>query len=270
MALVNLGLTLFDRGDLAGSRAAVDEALTIRRQQHDKNNTAQAVAALALVSLAEDRLPEANTLIAESTSLRRELGEQIALAQSQSIHSEILLEQNNAAAAERAAREAAASFHRASAWGWEGEAALAVARAQLARGDAERAAVSLDSASAILRDSKDMRLLLRRDITLARIRQALGRQDEAAAILDRAMADAQRAGFAGIAFEIRLALAQTGRLPADSGRRGGSQWRVSADCAKGAVDAGLAGMRYLPHTAVRSGVAAVKSGTPRNSRAALP
>ena len=208
-------MTLFDRGDLGRSRAAVEEALTIRRQQRDKNNTAQAAAALALISLAEDRLPEADTSIAESTSLRRELGEQIALAQSQSIHSEILLEQNNAAAAERAARDAAASFHRASAWGWEGEAALAAARAQLARGDAERSAVSLDSASAILRDSKDMRLLLRRDITLARIRQALGRQEEGAAILDRAMADAQRAGFAGIAFEIRLALAQTGRLPAD-------------------------------------------------------
>ena len=81
-------------------------------QQHDKNNTAQVAAGLATVALAEDRLAEADTLIAESTTLRQELGENLALAESKLIHSEILLEQNNAAAAEKSAREAAATFRR--------------------------------------------------------------------------------------------------------------------------------------------------------------
>ena len=58
MAQFNLGLVLFDRGDLAGSRAVLSEALATRRQQHDKNNTAQAAAGLARVALAQDRLPK--------------------------------------------------------------------------------------------------------------------------------------------------------------------------------------------------------------------
>jgi len=215
MALLNLGLTLLDRGDLAASRSAFEEALAIRRQQHDKNNTAQTVAALALVSLAQDRLPEAGTLIAESTALRQELGERIALAQSQLIRSEILVEQRDPVAAERAARDAAASFHAASAWGWEGEANVAMARAQLDRGETAPAGVSLEKATALLRESKDLRLLLRRDITLARLRYALGRQEEAASMLDRALAEARRVGLSGVAFEARLAMVQTGRAPAD-------------------------------------------------------
>jgi serine/threonine protein kinase/tetratricopeptide (TPR) repeat protein len=215
MALLNLGLTLFDRGELARSRAVQEEALAIRRQQHDKNNTAQGAAALALVALAQDRISEADDLIAESTKLRQELGEKIALAQNDLIRAEILLERNDPAAAERAARAAADSFHRASVWGWEGEANVTIARTQLARGDVERAGKTLDAASRILRNSRDKRLLLVRDATLARIRHALGKEDEAIAILDRSSDAARRAGLTGIVFLIRLASVQTGRSPAD-------------------------------------------------------
>ena len=161
-----------------------------------------------------DRVPEADTLIAESIALRRELGESISLAQSNLIHSAILLEENDTSAAERSAREAAASFHRAGAWGSEAEAAVAIARAQVDRGDAEHARATLDGAAKILRDSKDARLLLRRDVTLANIQSALGRQEEAAATLETALADARRLGFAGVQFEIRLSMVKAGRAPA--------------------------------------------------------
>jgi tetratricopeptide (TPR) repeat protein/TolB-like protein len=211
MAQVNRGLALLDRGDLGGARGAFEEALAIRRQQRDRNNTAQTTAALALVALAQDRIPEADTLIAESIKLRQELGENISLAQSDLIHSEILLEQNKAPAAEHAARDAAASFHRAGAWGWEGEAMLAVARAELARGESSKAVASLDAANALLRDSKDLRALLRRNVTLALARYAVGRREEAATILDNALDAAVRAGLAGVVFEVRLAIEQTGR-----------------------------------------------------------
>ena len=122
MAQFNLGLVLLDRGDLARSRAVLSEALATRREQHDKNNTAQVAAGLARVALAQDRLSEAAALIAESISLRQELGETNALAESNLIHAEILLEQDKPAAAEKSARDAAATFHRAGAWGREADA----------------------------------------------------------------------------------------------------------------------------------------------------
>jgi serine/threonine protein kinase/tetratricopeptide (TPR) repeat protein len=213
-ALFNLGLVLFDRGDPARSRTVFEEALAIRRQQHDKNNTAQAVAGLARIALAQDRLSEAAALISESIAVRQELGENIALAQSKLIHSAILLEQNNAPAAEKAAREAAATFRSATAWGLEGEAAVFLARTQLARGDASGARSTLTSSDKVLAASKDARLLLWRDGTLARVLSALHRKDESAAILDRALSEARRLGLIGVAFDIQLAQLEAGEAPA--------------------------------------------------------
>ena len=164
--------------------------------------------------MTQDRLVEADSLIAESIKLRQELGESISLAQSELIDSAILMEENKTPAAERAARDAAATFHRAGAWGSEAEAAVAIARAQLAGGDAARARATLDGSEKLLRDSKDARLLLRRDITQADILYALGRRDESAAILDKALAEAGRIGLTGVALEIRLEMVRAGRTPA--------------------------------------------------------
>ena len=205
MSLLNLGLVLFDQGDLVRSRAVFEEAMAIRRQQRDRNNIAQTAAGLAAVALAQDRLPEASALIGESIALRQELGEKIALAESNLTYSAILLEENKAAAAEKAARDAAATFRGASAWIPEGDALLASARAQLARGDASGARATLGAAEKALAENKDVRLRLRHDCMQARVLTALGRKDEAAAILERALAECKRAGIPGTGFEIRLA-----------------------------------------------------------------
>jgi tetratricopeptide (TPR) repeat protein/TolB-like protein len=214
MALVNLGQTLFDRGDLAGSRSAYEEALGIRRQQHDRNNTAQTVAALAPVALAQDRVAEADSLITESMKLRQELGETIALAQTDVIRSKILLERGRSADAERPAHDAQARFRHAGVWGGEAEAAVALSRALLARGDAAAASAALESAAKPLKDTKDARLLLRRDLTVAEIRQKQGRAEESAALLDAALATARKLGYTGVAFEIELVMSQNGRIAA--------------------------------------------------------
>jgi tetratricopeptide (TPR) repeat protein len=213
MALVNLGQTLFDRGDLAGARAAHEEALAVRRQQHDRNNTAQTVAALAQVALAQDRLPEAESLITESVRLRQELGETIALAQTDLIRSEILLERNRGTESEKAARDAGARFRRAGVWGGDAESAVALARAQVARGDVTGASATLEAAAKALADTKDARLLLRRDQAMAEIRQKQGRAEESAALLESALATARRLGYTGVAFEIELAISASGRAP---------------------------------------------------------
>ena len=49
-------------------------------------------AALSMVALAEDRLPDAQQMIAESISLRQQLGESVSLAQSKLVLADILLE----------------------------------------------------------------------------------------------------------------------------------------------------------------------------------
>jgi serine/threonine protein kinase/tetratricopeptide (TPR) repeat protein len=205
MAQLNLGLALLDQGNLARSRSVIEEALAVRRQQRDRNNTAQATAGLALVALVEDRLSEAAALIGESISLRQELGERIALADSYVIQSAILLEQGNAGIAEKTARQAAATFHDAGAWGPEGEALLSAAAAQLARGDAASARATLDAADKILAPGKDAQLHLRLSTTRARILQALGRKNEAAAILTQTLAETRRLGLPGRTFEVLLA-----------------------------------------------------------------
>ncbi len=214
MAQFNLGMVLFDRGDLARSRAVLSEALATRREQHDKNNTAQAAAGLARVALAQDRVAEATALIAESIALRQELGETNALGESNLIHAEILLEEDKAAAAEKAARDAGATFHHSGAWGREGEAGVIIARAQLARGAAAAANQSLASAGKYLSDSRDARLRLWRDRTQAGILHALDRHEEAAALLERALAESRRLGFPGMTLETQLAGVRTGLSPA--------------------------------------------------------
>jgi tetratricopeptide (TPR) repeat protein len=169
MAMVNFGMVLFDQGDLAGARAVLEEALATRRQQRDKNNTAQALAVLAEVALAQGKVAEASSLIAESISLREQLGEAISLAQSKLALSSILLRLESFAAAEKEAREAARSFHAAGAAGWEAEGLLAVAEAQIARGNRAQAKAALEAAGRLLRESRDAHALRRRDRVLARL-----------------------------------------------------------------------------------------------------
>ena len=226
MALFNLGLTLFDRGDLERSRSVFEEALAIRRQQHDRNNTAQTAAALATVALAQDRLREAAALIGESIALRQELGERIAVAESNLVYSAILLEQNQIPAAEKAARDAAAIFRAASAGGLEGDALLAIARAQLAAANAAAARSTLAAADKVLAGINHARLRLLRDSTHVRVLQALGRNDEAARILDRALAQSRRLSMPGTTFQLQLARLELGgpppaqQLAADAQRAG--------------------------------------------------
>jgi tetratricopeptide (TPR) repeat protein len=215
MALLNLGLTDFDSGDLTSSRSNFEEALAIRRQQRDRNNTAQALAALAAVALVQDRLAEARTLVAESISLRQQLGETITLAQSKLVLAEALREQGRATEAETTAREAAASFRAAQAPGLEAEALLTVAAAQLDRSIGARA--PLDAAAALLHASGDARLSIRRDILLARVQLANGRQSEAFTILERSIEQAHGLGLVGVEMEARLAMAQGGRAAAALG-----------------------------------------------------
>ncbi len=205
LAQLNLGMALFDAGNLARSRSVIEEGLAVRRQQRDRNNIAQTAAGLAWVALAQDRLSEAAALVAESISLRQELGEKTALADSHLVQSAILLEQGNPASAEKTARDAAAVFHDAGAWGSEGEALVSIAAAQLARGDAAGAQASLDAADKLLAGSKDARLQLRRRIVRARVLSALGRKDEAAAMLARTLAESRRLALPGMAFEVLLA-----------------------------------------------------------------
>ena len=110
-------------------------------------------------------------------------------------------------------------------WGSEADAELAVARALLSSGQASRADAALDAASKLLRDSKEVRLQLRRDVTLALVRQALGRDEEVEPILDRALAEARRVGLTGVALEVRLAMlsadiATAGSLSTDARNAG--------------------------------------------------
>ena len=63
-------------------------------------------------------------------------------------------------------------------------------------------------------ESKDARLRLWRESTKARALYALRRKDESAAILDGVLAESQRLGFLGMAFEARLASMEAGKTPA--------------------------------------------------------
>ena len=94
----------------------------------------------------------------------------------------------------------------------------------MSAGQPTRAAAAIEAASKLLRDSKEVSLLLRRDIALARVHQALG-DEEVQPLLDRALAEARRVGLAGVAFEVRLAMlsadmAAAGPVSADARNAG--------------------------------------------------
>jgi tetratricopeptide (TPR) repeat protein len=213
MGLHNLALVLFDRGDLAGSRAAGEEALAVRRSQRDKNNTAQALWGLGEVAMAEDRLPDARRLLEESMALRQGLGEKIALAQTKVALARLSLEEGNVAPAEKLAREAAVEFGRAGASGAQAEAEIVLARALVARRNTRESRQYLDSARALLRESKECRLLVEVELGGATLERAQGRAREAGRLADRALSDASRCSLPGLELESRLALAHAGRAP---------------------------------------------------------
>ena len=216
MALFNLGLVLYDEGNLARSRTVFQEALAIRREQKDKNNTAQVLAALALVSLAEGKTTEAHSQIAESIATREQLGEIVSVAQSKLVLADILLEERHLGTAEDTARDAAGRFRTVHAGASEAEAELALARTQLAQRNPRAAAESIARATMLLNGSKDVLLVLSRNLVLARTEFALGRQQAGTRILERTLASATQLGLPGTQFEARLALAENGTGTAEA------------------------------------------------------
>jgi tetratricopeptide (TPR) repeat protein len=245
MVLHNLGQALYDHGDLAASRKAHEEALAVRRQQADKNNTAQVLASLAAVSIAEDRLPEARKQLQESMALRESLGERIALAQTRLRMTELSLQEGQPEAGERLARDAAAEFRRAKTSGFQAEAYLLLARCRLAANAIRDARNHLNSARSLLRDSKDVRLLLAAEFVTAAIEEAQGRRAQAADVWERALADAGRMYLFGMELEARLALARLGR----------------ADLAQVASDARQRGWHLVARKAVPQSSNAAKTST---------
>jgi tetratricopeptide (TPR) repeat protein len=214
MALVNFGMALQDTGDLARSRSLFEEALAIRRQQRDKNNTAQVLAALAAISLEQDKLAEAHSLIEESIAIRQQLGEMISLAQSKLVLADILLEEGQLAASEKNAREAIVTFKSVQAGTLEAAGHLALAHCSLARGSAAAAKEPWGVADQLLRESQEVSLLLKRDTLRARIDGALGHKKEASALLDHGLGEAHRFVLTSVQLEIRLAMVELSRTGA--------------------------------------------------------
>jgi len=211
MALNNYAHVMFDRGDLAGARAAWEEALGIRRSQRDKNNTAQVLAGLGPLAITEDRLHDARLYLEESGALRQALGEKIGMAQSRLLLAELVLEEGDAAAAEKMAEECAAEFARAGTTSLRAEAELTATSAALARKDPGAARRSLDSVRRLLRDSREIKLLVGLDLMSARVESALGRTAEAVRLAEKAQGEAGRAGFPGLELMSRLLLGKLGK-----------------------------------------------------------
>jgi predicted ATPase/DNA-binding SARP family transcriptional activator len=68
-ALNNLGVALRTAGDLAGSRAALEESLTLRRSIGDLEGVTAGLNGLALIAIAEDNFDEAEKLFGEAFAI---------------------------------------------------------------------------------------------------------------------------------------------------------------------------------------------------------
>jgi hypothetical protein len=166
------------------------------------------------VLLDQDQAAEARGMITESIAIRQQLGERISLAQSRLVLASIQLEEGDAGGAEATAREAAQTFREVGTRSLEASAELAIARALLARSEAKRANERWQAAEGLLRDSQDVRLTLTREVVRAAIQTAMGRKQEASAVLNRALGEAHRFGLVGAQLEIRLAMAGLNRAGA--------------------------------------------------------
>jgi tetratricopeptide (TPR) repeat protein/tRNA A-37 threonylcarbamoyl transferase component Bud32 len=205
----SIGQTLLNLGDLPAARARHEEAIATFRETGDKSGLAEALFGLGHVLREAGDLAAARQRYEAALALREELGEAGVALGIRLALADLSLEGGRAAEAEAPARRAAADAEKAGLADPGAEAHALLARALLAQGQRDGARQAAERALQL--SAKTENTSVRRTVALAaaRVRAATG--EPAAGLvreLERALADATRAGLFGPQLHLRLAMGE--------------------------------------------------------------
>ena len=204
-SLVDLGDVLRHRGDLAAAGKAYRDALTASQRTGEQSYSAYANFGLGRLAFLASDFDQAHRNYNEALLIRKELGETLTIAETETALAEIAIEQGNSADAESMLRKAQEIFAKADR---RDDAALATAlliRSLVFQGKTVEAAHALD---AVGHPEKIQSIESRLSILIAqaRVQVALAKQSEARNTLQVALDQAQRTGYREYFLEARLAL----------------------------------------------------------------
>ena len=193
------------QGALTAAGLSIEEAVATFRRLGDRRMAAWAERLHGELLRDQDRLIEARRQIEGALKAQEELGLQLFAAESRLALAMVAIDEGRAVEGEALARAALARFERHQAHDHVAQALVALARSLRAQGreaDADRT-IERAAARAASSESADVRTA----VAIERSRAASD-GDAGERLLDGALAEANRLGFVGRAFEVRLALGE--------------------------------------------------------------
>jgi len=229
----NLGNMLLYAGEPVRARALIEEALAANRRLGDRNSVAYRLEALAELLLATADLRGARRALEESASIRTALGDDVMATKARLGLARIALEEGRLPEAQALARRCADESRTAAESEAEAQALALLAETlhRLDRGNDARQAVQ--KARALLKADADAETSARVTMAEARVAAAPGPTPEVRQRLQAALDDAKRGGYASMAFELRLALAEMGMAQGEAGAQGDLEALARDATAKG-------------------------------------
>jgi tetratricopeptide (TPR) repeat protein len=208
MTLTNLGGVLLSTGELAPARQALDKAIALQQEIGHKRGLGFSLFFLAEWQRAHDLLEGAQTTIEQDIALRKELGDDVHLPESQIQLAEIALEQENSGEAESLARTAAAAFDQQKITDLGAQSYAVISRALLDQGKFREAQIAADHAMVLSRLGGDLKASFDAVFAVAAVKAAAGNVTEATKMLEGVRAEVSRRGYTGYELKARLRLGE--------------------------------------------------------------
>jgi tetratricopeptide (TPR) repeat protein/DNA-binding winged helix-turn-helix (wHTH) protein len=215
ITLNNLGNLYAELGDLPEATQSFERAAKFHQETGHKRGSGFALTGWGLVLLEQDRLAEARSKLEEALAIRKGLGDQSTLAQSQLSLAEVSLEENDAVEAEKLVREAATQFAKDKSVENETVGYARLARALLVQERLPEARAAADQAILLSRNTGNLSAHFEASIASAMVGSTSGSTVEARSKLDEVIAETKRLGFVG--YELRARL-DRGQLELRSGK----------------------------------------------------
>ena len=221
LQLSNLGETLYFQGDLWGAEKALGEARGLDSAAGLKRQLGYDLAGFGDVFQAEGKLEDAHRVKHEALKLREELGDKSDAADARIALADLAIEEGHPGEAESLLQAALADLEQLKAIDDEAQAYVVLTRALLSSGKSTEASKAVAKGTPIVAQSRDRGVRIAFAIVNARVEAATGDAVKGVEGLKKTLAQAEKLGFAGYAFEARLALGEieikSGH--ADEGRR---------------------------------------------------
>ena len=209
ISLFNIGELLVLQGDLPKAEQTLDEALAIQRKQDIGRGVGYSLFELGNLARLRGDTALARTRLQESRDVRTKLGEKLTAADSVGALALVALAEGRVPDAERLAKESVAAYERQDAPDGHAMARAALARALMAAGRGDAAMTEARRAQELVGKTQNVIVKLATAITVGRVQGLSRSQNARTAIadLERAHAQATAMGLVPLALEASVAIA---------------------------------------------------------------